>query len=217
MKWGIACIVIGLVLTVFTSCDLVADISSNPVSDNSTVDEQELLNTYTYKITHGGSLYYANYYEYDGTTFTMRDFYWYHDGEWVKRTEERMLRTSIKPVVQELDGSGTESYYISSGILGGGQRQLRTVASWNGNSSKILQYKVANPPAIVNANLTSSRMANSPSCNFTVSVSIASGIDKLATSNNREGVAVLVLDESSTYTINVKSSGCDWWLKIGTK
>jgi len=92
--------------------------------------------------------------------------------------------------------------------------QLKTIASWQGTSSKKWKFNFTKVPAIINygwketSNISSSVDVNAWDKN---NRSPMSQVD------NAHGIWMLEIDEVGERTIDVQSVGAEWWVKIGVE
>jgi len=116
------------------------------------------------------------------------------------------LREEIKPV---------DTYLVMT-MLTKRYMELKTVASWQGTSSKKMDFKAAQAPCVIN-------YGYKPTSQITHSISVYAWKDKQspmgleAQSGPMRGVGCLILEEDGNYTIEVKAVGVEWWVKVGVE
>jgi len=90
--------------------------------------------------------------------------------------------------------------------------QLKTLASWQGTSSKTISFTATQVPCIINYG-------------WTATSAISSSVDVLACDKNnicplpfgKKGIWTIELDTAGKYTIQVDAVGAQWWVKIGVE
>jgi hypothetical protein len=91
--------------------------------------------------------------------------------------------------------------------------QLKTIASWQGTSSRKMDFTVTKVPCIINYGWTATSAIRS-------SVTVYA-FDKYNTTplpwESRTGIGTMELDAAGKYTIQVDAVGAQWWLKIGVE
>ena len=105
-------------------------------------------------------------------------------------------------------------------LIGGGleirSMNLRTDKSWTGSSSQDLKYTPPKTPWVINAGYT---VTSKISSKFVVTVSNAKYNlifgPQLSPINDK--VWGITMEELGNFIIDVQSSGCDWWIKIGVE
>jgi hypothetical protein len=106
-----------------------------------------------------------------------------------------------------------ETYTVIKGQMfqSKGTMLLKTVASWSGEESKNIRYKATKSPWVINYGATpTSRLASKLSVRVYKKLSSEIGL-----SMNDYGETLV--EDTGDFDIKVESSGCKWWVKIGTE
>jgi len=93
---------------------------------------------------------------------------------------------------------------------------LLTVQHWEGNSPREIKFNNTKSPWVINAGYTPT---SAISTKFIVTVwkgNIGTPVleDRFG---QFAGVSYAVIEETGTFTIQVQSSGCEWWVKVGVE
>ena len=91
--------------------------------------------------------------------------------------------------------------------------QLKTIASWQGTSSRKMDFTVTKVPCIINYGWTATSAIRS---SVTVYAFDKYNITPLPW-ESRTGIGTMELDAAGKYTIQVDAVGAQWWLKIGVE
>jgi len=111
------------------------------------------------------------------------------------------------------------SYYVPSNGIGDWQTmKLNTIKILNANESKTYSFKTDKTPWVLNAGY---KQISKISSEFNVYVWDLGDISGLRTGYytqiHRTGVQCVLIEKKGTFTIEIKSSGCEWWVKIGAE
>ena len=110
-----------------------------------------------------------------------------------------------------LNSSQNDSYVVISGDLNRTKKlvTLKTVASWSGDESKKIKFKASKSPWVINSG---ARVTSNLGSKFEVRVlkeiNSVIGIYENSYGNT-------LIEETGEFVIEVESSGCEWWVKIG--
>jgi hypothetical protein len=112
-----------------------------------------------------------------------------------------------------------ETYVFKKGFVGDYQTaSLKTIKAWYGTASQDIRFRADTTPWVVNGGYTSTSQVSS-SFSLTVGqATSASGIEMLEnTYTTRTGISTILVEEKGTFTIHVKASGVNWWVKVGVE
>ena len=109
----------------------------------------------------------------------------------------------------------TEIYLVKTGMLWNENdryMQLKTIASWQGTSSKKWKFNFTKVPCIINYGW---KETSNISSRVDVNAWDKNNISPMAGEYN--GIWKLEIDEVGERTIDVQSVGAKWWVKIGVE
>lgn len=126
----------------------------------------------------------------------------------------KVISTKLAPKTQS-SVQPVEAYIMQT-MVSSRVGNLKTVASWNGSSSKEITFRATTTPWVINAGYTPT---SSISTKFVVTV----WKGDMGTFTHTQpygqfaGVSSSIIEDTGNYVIKVESSGCNWWVKVGTE
>lgn len=135
-------------------------------------------------------------------------------GELSEKNTVLVYDWSTKSVINVTPSPTIETYLVHGASMIDVFRymQLKTIASWQGTSSKTISFTATQVPCIINYG-------------WTATSAISSSVYVLACDKNnicplpfgKKGIWTIELDTAGKYTIQVDAVGAQWWVKIGVE
>jgi hypothetical protein len=99
------------------------------------------------------------------------------------------------------------------------QMDLKTIEVWEGNESKEFEFSANTTPWVLNAGyVATGNVSASFEAHVWKDLEGYPGIRVGPTiRTNPAGISAVTMEELGKFTIEVRASGCNWWVKIGVK
>jgi len=131
------------------------------------------------------------------------------------------IPTSEYPAEEEKpEEQPVELYWAASMMWPERTIMLKTIQYWEGNSPREIKFKATKAPWIVNGGYTpTSRITSS----FNIMVWKEEGSYRMGTFTFEhtwgpfKGVHGAIIEETGDFIIEVKATGCEWWVKVGVE
>ena len=183
-----------------------------------------------YKISWSSNMIYTNSYDKaivgDNEIITVHGYFEMGRDEWVWKGIDVKLDEKyfgeIK-IVQQITDEGclVETYLVPPvGIIGDWKKMdLKTIKVWKGNESKEFDFNADKTPWVLNADyVATSKISVNFSVNVWKDVKGLPGVrEGPLTQTTRTGFYAVTVEEKGKFTIEVKASGCNWWVKTGAE
>jgi hypothetical protein len=119
----------------------------------------------------------------------------------------------VSPTPKPSPTPNTESYLVHPYDYNK-YMQLKTVASWQGTTSKKMKFTVTQVPCIINYGWSPTSAISSY---VVVYAWDKDNVSPSAIPDQGEGIWMIELDKEGTYTVEVEAVGAAWWLKMGVE
>lgn len=107
-----------------------------------------------------------------------------------------------------------EKYYVSTVTQPNRIVELRTIKRWEGEGEKEIRFKAEKSPWVVNGGYEATSQIAS-----TFYVSVSKKMNGFEVSpmpfTSKTGIQNILVEETGNFTIRIKASGCNWWIKVG--